>query len=288
MSFSEDLSKQRFLKLVELRPPKGVVVDELLEVAGRLHGRVDAFLVTDCAGAVMTLNPLVVSRRLVAAGHQVVMHVSCRDRNRMAIQSLLLGAGAEGVNNIFITRGTDAAYGDHPRARTVYDMEVHELVAATRTLSSGKDLAGNPIEGELSFTCGAEVNPWYEGDALEEEVKEAGRRVEAGAQFLMTPPVHDARRIRHFSERLRPLGVPLVARVLLIKSVGMARYLNLNVAGCRIPDDTIKRLRKAPDKTAESIRIAADLITDLKDVCGGACIMPLGWERQLPAMMDLL
>lgn len=288
MGFSADLSTQRFLKLVELRPPKGVVVDELLAVADRLGGRVDAVLVTDNAGAVMTLCPTVVCRRLVAAGHEAVLHVSCRDRNRMALQSLLLGAAAEGIKNVFVTRGTDGAYGDHPRARTVYDLEVHELVAATATLSSGKDLSGNPVEGQVELACGAEVNPWFEGDALDDEIKEAGRRVEAGARFLMTPPVHDADKLRAFASKLKPLGVPLIARVILLKSVGMARYINLNVAGCRVPDTTIRRLRKAPDKAAESIRIAADLTRDLKEVCGGVCFVPLGWERQLPALMDLL
>lgn len=288
MGFRDDLSARRFLKLVELRPPKGVVLDELLGVAGRLRGRVDAVVVTDNAGAVMTLCPTAVARRLVGQGHEVVLHVSCRDRNRMALQSLLLGAAVEGVRNVVVSRGTDGAYGDHPRARMVYDLEPHELIKAIHVMGEGKDLGGSQIDGMVGLFCGAEVNPWYEHEALDEELREAARRVEAGARFLITPPVHDADKLAPFAEKVRPLGVPLIARVLLIKSVGMARYLNLNIAGCRIPDGSIKRLRQAPDKAAESLKIAAELAADLKPVCGGVCFVPLGWEAHLPALMDLM
>lgn len=288
MGFSDDLSSKRFLKFVELRSPKGVDLGELLEVGSRLAGRVDAVVVTDNAGSVMTTCPTALGRRLVEQGHEVILHVSCRDRNRMALQSMLLGAAVEGLTSILVTRGTDGAYGDHPRARMVYDLEPHELIKAARKLSAGKDLGNNEVSGDVSFTCGVEVNPWFEHEALEEELEEAGKRVEAGAKFLIMPAVHDADKIVAFAEKVRPLGVPLVARVLLLKSVGMARYLNLNVAGCRIPDATIKRLRKAPDKAAEALQIAADLAGDLRKVCDGVCFTPLGWEQHLPALMELV
>ncbi len=288
MGFSEDLSSKRFLKFVELRSPKGVDLEGLLDVGGRLRERVDAVIVTDNAGSVMTACPTALGRRLVEQGHEVILHVSCRDRNRMGLQSLLLGAAVEGLTNVLVARGTDGAYGDHPRARMVYDLEPHELIKAARKLSNGKDLGNNEISGNVDFTCGVEVNPWFEHEALDEELEEAGKRVEAGARFLITPAVHEAEKLVAFAEKVKPLGVPLFARVLLLKSVGMARYLNLNVAGCRIPDATVKRLRKAPDKTAESLQIAADLMGDLSKVCQGVCFTPLGWEQHLPALMDLV
>jgi 5,10-methylenetetrahydrofolate reductase len=286
MAFRDDLSARRFLKLVELRPPKGVVLEPLLDVAGRLRGRVDAVVVTDNAGAVMTACPIPVARRLVEQGHEVVLHVSCRDRNRLAVQSVLLGAAVEGVRNIMVTRGLDGAYGDHPRARMVYDLEPHEVIKAARVLGEGKDLGGSQVDGTVDLLCGAEVNPWLEHEALDEELREAARRVEAGARFLITPAVHDIERLAPFLGKIKALGAPVFARVLLIKSVGMARYLTLNIAGCRIPDEAIKRLRKAPDKVAESLRIAAEVAADLRKICDGVCFIPLGWEAHLPALMD--
>lgn len=288
MSFQDALSDGRFLKTVELRPPKGVVVDEHVEVARRLHGRIDGVVVPDNPGAVMTLSGVALGRRIVDVGHNVILHVSCRDRNRIALQSMLLGAYAEGIRTVMVSRGTDTAYGDHARARSVYDLEPHELLAAIDGLSEGFDMSGTTVEGRPGFLPGAEINPWLEADALDEEIDLARKRVESGAKYLITTPVHDAARFAPVVTRFAALGVPIIARIILIKSVGMARYLNAHVAGFKVPDASVKRLRKAPDKAMESLAIAADLAEELKPMCRGVCFVPLGWESKLPALMDLL
>lgn len=288
MDFSTLLSEGRFLKLAELRPPKGVLVDPVLEVAKRLHGRVDAIVIPDNPTAVVGLGGIALARRVVEAGHEVVLQIPCRDRNRIGLQSGLLSAYVEGVRSVVVTRGTDPAFGDHPRARAVYDLEPHELLAAIDGLAEGFDMSGSPIEGRPRLFAGAEVNPWLEADALEAELEEARKRVVAGAKFLVTTPVHDAARFAPLAARLAALGVPVLCRTVLVKSVGMARYLNANVAGVRVPEETIRRLRKAPDKTTESLRIAADLAEALKGVCRGVIFVPLGWEDRLPALLDLL
>ncbi len=288
MDFTTLLSEGRFLKLAELRPPKGVVVDPLLEVARRLHGRADAIVVPENPTAVMALGGVAVARRVVEAGHHVVLQMSCRDRNRIALQSVALSAYAEGVRTLLVTRGTDPAFGDHPRARAGNDLEPHELLAAVHGLGEGFDMSGSPVEGKPELFAGAEVNPWLEADALDAELEEARKRVLAGAKFLVTTPVHDAARFAPLATRLGALGVPLLCRTVLIKSVGMARYLNANVAGFRVPEETIRRLRKAPDKPAETLGIAADLATSLKGLCRGVIFVTLGWEDRLPALLDLL
>ncbi len=292
MSLSALLTNNRFLNLVELRPPKGVVLEGLLDVAARLTGRVNAVVVPDNPGALMSLCPAVLGRRLVETGHEVVLGVSCRDRNRIALQSYLLGASVDGVRNVLVTRGTEPAYGDHPRAKAVYDLEPQEVLAALRGLGGGgggKDLAGNPLEGEVlpELLGGAELNPFLEDEALKAELAEVEQRVGAGARFLLTTPVHDVERFAKVMEPFAGLGVPVIARVMLLKSVGMARYLNRNVAGDTVPKATIKRLRKASDKGEESLRIAIDMARSLGGLCRGVCYLPLGWESRLPSLMDL-
>jgi len=288
MDFSALLSEGRFLKLAELRPPKGVSVDQLLVVAKRLHGRMDAIVVPDNPTAVVGLSAVALGRRVEAEGLHVMLQMSCRDRNRIALQSELLGAAAEGISTVLVTRGTDPAYGDHPRARAVYDLEPHELLAAIDGFSEGFDMSGTPVDGRPRLAAGAEVNPWLEADALDAELEEARKRIQAGAKFVVTTPVHDIDRFAPLATKLAELGVPVLCRVILIKSVGMARYLNANVAGFKVPDATIKRLRKAPDKSAEALQIAADLVGDLKQHCRGVVLVPLGWEEKLPALADLL
>lgn len=287
MSLSDLLSSDHFLKLVELRPPKGVVLDTLNDVADRLRGRVDAVMVPDNPGAIASLGAVSLCRRMLEKEHGVVLRLSCRDSNRIALQSLLLGAYVDGIRDVVIARGNESAYGDHPSASVVYDVEPHELLAALRDFAEGKDMAGNEIDGAPAIAGGAEFNPWLEGEERRAELAAVEKRVGAGAAFLMAPPVHDPKRFEDALSPFAGLGLPVIARVMLLKSVGMARYLNRNVAGDRVPDETIKRLRKAADKGEESLKIAADLAHDLRGVCRGVCFQPLGWEGRLPALMEL-
>lgn len=288
MSVSELLLSDRFLTLVELRPPKGVVLESLAAVADRLLGRVDAIVVPDNPGGIMSMCAVQVCRRLVDGGHEVVLRLSCRDRNRIALQSCLLGAAVDGVRHVVITGGTDPAYGDHPSAKVVSDVEPQELLVALRDLALGKDMAGNDVEGLPSLLGGAEVNPWLEGAEQRAEVSAAEKMVGAGAKFLLTPPVHDPERFKAAMAPFVVLGVPVIARVMLLKSVGMARYLNRNVAGDTVPAETIKRLRKASDKAEEALKIAVDTARELEGFCRGGCFQPLGWEERLPALVELL
>lgn len=288
MDLDSLLSSDRFLQLVELRPPKGVVLDGLTDIVDRIEGAVDAFVVRDNADALMAACPVALGRRLIERGQDVVLHVSCRDRNRIALQSHLLGAYIEGVRSLLVTRGVDASFGDHPAATSVYDIEPLELMRAIQGLGEGLDMTGGPVEGEphpqMSF--GATINPFLEGEALRKELAYAEKQIAAGARFLLTNPVHDPEGATKKLARVSALGVPIIAQVMLLKSVAMARYINKNIAGDQVSKATIKRLRKAPDKGAESVQIACDTAEELRALCRGVCYQPLGWEERLPALLD--
>lgn len=236
----------------------------------------------------MSMSPGVLAGRLAQDGHEVLVVLTCRDSNRLGFQASLLGLAAQGVEAVAVVRGTDPAYGDHPRAVAVADLDPAEALLAIRTLAAGRDLVGNPVEPAPRLTPGVEVDPFVAEDELKREVGAAERCVGAGARWLLTPPVHDADRFEAVIEPFAGLGVPIIARVVLLKSVGMARYLNRNVSGDQVPAETIRRLRKAPDKVEASVQVAAELIDRLADRCRGVCVQPLGWEDKLSTLVGRL
>lgn len=286
MGLAELFSRLQFLKFVELRPPKGVVLEELMTLSNRLHGRIDAIVVPDNADAIMAMDPQVLCRRANEQGHTTILHVNCRDRNRLGLQSHLLGAYADGIQNIAISRGSDPTYGDHPRAQGIYDVEPEELLGIARRFAQGEDSNGNPVEGSPRFICGSDLS--FGIDSTDQLMKQAENLTKAGAQYFLIGPVHSPEKFETLGTKLSSLGVPIIAKIMLIKSVGMARYINRNVPGDTISDQTIKRLRKASDKAEESIRIAADTAQTLSSICRGVCFQPLGWEHRVPALLDLI
>ncbi len=286
MSFQKRISSGEFVILAEMDTPKGVDISELITNARRIKGRVDAVVVPDMGDGMMRMSALAGGVLMQQQGIEAIIHVYGRDKNRMAIQGDLLGAYVLGIQNLLVVKGEDMAYGDHRDAKPVDDLDELGILGAIRSLEEGIDLAGIELKGAPDFTTGCTIAPYADDEALEKELELAKKKIEAGAQFVITPPVFDMDYFSSFEKKARDLGVPLIPTVFLLKSVGIARYMATNEPGIHIPEDLIRRIRKSPDRETEGLRIAGEMIADLKKVAQGVQIVTLGWEYQLPAILD--
>jgi len=278
------LEAGKFVVTAEVGPPKGVDVTEFLEKAEFLRHRVDAINVTDQQSSVMTLGSLAACHLLKERGIEPVYQLTCRDRNRIALQSDLLSAYVLGIENVLCLTGDYVTLGDHPQAKPVFDLDSVTLLRAVETLQSGHDLAGKPLKGTPRFFPGAVVSPG--SNPLEPQIAKMEKKVRAGARFFQTQGVYDAEQFARFMERVKHLKVPVLVGIILLKSAGMARFMNRNVAGVHVPDHLIEEMAEAEDRVKTSIEIAARLIREVKDICQGVHIMSLGWERYIPAILD--
>jgi len=284
MSLKKALEKKKFIVTSETGPPKGTDISKMIEEARPLVGRVDAINVTDLQSAVMKLGSLASCYKLKQIGIDPVYQVTCRDRNRLALQSDILSASVLGIENILVLTGDHPLSGDHPQAKPVFDLDSVQLLQVVKELQSGKDMTGNELKGAPNFCVGAVVNPC--ADPLEPELIKLEKKIASGAEFLQTQAVYDIKRFENFIKQAKQYKVPIIAGVILLKSAKMAKYMNENVAGIYVPDQLIKEIDKAEDKHKESIEIAAKLIKELKGLCDGVHIMPIGWERLVPDLLD--
>jgi len=284
MTLREALSSGRFVVTAEAQPPKGTAVDEALQQAERLRGRVAAFNVTDQQSSVMRLGSLALCHLLVERGLEPIYQVTCRDRNRIALQSDLLSAAALGIENVLCLTGDHVSLGDHPQAKPVFDLDAVTLLVAARELTQGHDLTGHELVGTPRFFLGAVVSPCAE--PVEPQLFKMEKKVRAGAGFFQTQAVFEAERFAAFMETARGFGVPVIAGVILLKSAKMARFMNQNIPGIRVPDDLIKQMEGSKDKEGTSAEIAARLVRDLRGLAAGVHIMAMGWEHLIPRVLE--
>jgi methylenetetrahydrofolate reductase (NADPH) len=278
------LESGKFVVTAEVGPPKGVDVAELLETAEQLRDVVDAVNVTDQQSSVMTLGSLATCRLLHERGIEPVYQVTCRDRNRIALQSDLLSAHALGIENVLCLTGDYVTLGDHPQAKPVFDLDSVTLLQAVATLRSGQDLAGKPLRGAPCLYPGAVFSPG--SNPLEPQIAKMEKKVQAGARFFQTQGVYDAQQFAAFMGRVKHLHVPVLVGIILLKSAGMARFMNRNVAGVHVPDQLIEDMAESEDRERTSIEIAARLIREVRGICQGVHIMSLGWERLIPRILE--
>ena len=277
-----------FAVLAEMEPPKGVDTSQMVANARRVKDRVDAFVVPEMSNAVMRMSSLGAAMILQVQGMETVLQVCCRDRNRIALQADLLAAAACGIDNVMAVTGKDPDYGDHHQARSVYDIDIFELLQTLGDLQNGRDMAGIELAGSPEFTVGSTVNAAARDKSPELELEEMNRKIAAGTRFFITPPLFDIADIAPFMKRIDRQKAVIIPTVLLLKSMGMARYIARNMEDVHIPDELIQRIRKAPDKVRECIRIAAELVAALKrEGYAGVLLATLGWEHKLPEILDL-
>jgi methylenetetrahydrofolate reductase (NADPH) len=281
------LESGKFVVTSEIGPPKGVNVEKCLAEAEPLKERVTAFNVTDLQSAVMRFGSLATCRLLIERGMEPVLQMTCRDRNRLALQSDLLSAYGLGIRNVLCITGDHPKLGDHPQAKGVFDLDSVQLLATAKTLQQGKDLAGNELQGSPEFFLGAVVTP--EAEPLQMQIIKMKKKIEAGAEFFQTQAVYNTEKFKQFVEQVCDLNVPILAGLVILKSAGMARFMNENVAGVNVPEELIAELARDKEKTKSGltgIEIAVRTIKEIKDYCRGVHLMPLGWDDKVPAILD--
>jgi 5,10-methylenetetrahydrofolate reductase len=276
-----------FAILAELEPPKGVDVSSMVAGAAKVKHKVDAFIVPEMSSAVMRMSALGGAMVLQKNGMNTVMQVCCRDRNRLALQADLLSAYACGVFNVMAVTGEDLSFGDHHQTKPVYDIDLNGLLNAIQSLQNGRDMAGIDLSGSPSFLVGSMVNPGLEGDQLEKEMDEVHRKIDAGVRFMVTSPVFDLSAIEPFLEKVSKTPARIIPTILLLKSVGMARYIQQNMKHIRLPQELVTRLQKAPDKPGECVRIAGEMVLKIKEEgFSGVNISPMGWEHKISDVLE--
>jgi len=263
-----------------------VDVTEFLNNVELLRGKVDAVNVSDQQSAVMRLGSLAGCCLLKQKGIEPVLHMTCRDRNRIALQSDLLNAYVLGIQNILCLTGDDIDSGDHrQQAKPVFDLDDSaSLLQAARGLEQGKDLAGKELRGAPHFFLGACVTPGAE--PVEPELIKMEKKAKAGAQFFQTRAIYEPKKFETFMQEAKKLSVPVLVGIMLLKSASMARFMNRNIAGIYVPDELLDEMEEAEDKVQKSVEIAARLINEMKDMCQGIHIMAMGWESRVAAVLD--
>jgi len=286
MSFQKRLSANEFVVLAEMHTPKGVNISRLIIDARRIKGRVDAIVVPDMENGIMRMSALAGGVLLQQQGIEAIIHVYVRDRNRMALQGDILAAHVLGIQNLVVAHSLAMNQSDHRDSKPVYDLTEVNLLRAIRSLQDGKDMGGFDLDGSPSFFVGCTIAPFADDKALEDELAAARQKIEAGARFVITPPVFDLDRFADFLKKVKPLGVPVVPTVFLLKSVAIARYIANSEPGAYISEELIRRIRKSPDRENEGLRIAGETVAALKQMAQGVLIQTLGWEHRLPVILD--
>jgi 5,10-methylenetetrahydrofolate reductase len=284
MSLREALQSKEFVVTMDAVPPKGTDLTRMLRALQGTRGRVDGVNVAEMPSAAMRLGSLPTCHILLENGFEPILQMTCRDRNRLALQSDLLGAAVLGIENVLVLGGDDVALSDHPGAKGVFDLDTPRLLAAARGLERGLDMSGHALRGSPRFCLGAAVNP--NAPSLETEIEEMQAKAEAGAEFFQTQPVYDLDAFDRFRERVHGIRVPILAGVFLLKSARMARYMNDRVPEVVVPPRVIRGLEEAADPVAKSLEMAARTLRAVRDRCAGAHIMTVGWEDKIPALLD--
>ena len=289
MKLKRKFDAGQFAVLAEMEPPKGVDVSAMVANAKRVKGKVDAYMVPEMSSAVMRMGALGGAMVLQNQGLEAVVQVCCRDRNRLALQGDLLAAYALGITNVMVVGGEDPSFGDHHQARAVHDIDQIELLKTIQNLQSGRDMAGIELAGAPEFVVGSTVGAGAHGKSPEMEIEEMVKRVDAGARFFVTPPIFDIAQLHPYRKRLDSVRAIILPTVLLLKSLGMARYIARNMPHIYIPESLIDRLQRAPDKVRECVQIAAETVSGLKsEGFSGVVLSTIGWERRLPEVLETI
>jgi methylenetetrahydrofolate reductase (NADPH) len=285
-SLAAKVAAGQFVVTGELTPPKGIDLTKLFATAERLRGAVDAINITESPRARMAMDPRAVGKLLLDRGIETVVQVTSRDRNRIAIQSDILGAAALGLRNFVFMGGDSPAGGDHPEAKPVFDLTASGLLAAARAMNEGHDYAGNTLTGSPRFFLGATCNPGATNFAA--EVENTRRKIDAGAQLLQTQAVYHGDVLRRFMDAVKPDGVAILAGVIPLKSEKSAPWLMANLPGVIVPPDIVAAMDQAANDgnaRERGLELTASVVRELRDICQGIHVMAIGWEAEVPEIL---
>jgi len=278
-SLREKVLAGQFVITGELTPPKGTNTDKLIESALILKESVDAINITDNPRSIMRLGSCAVCKLLLENGIEPIFQITCRDRNRIAIQSDLLSASILGIRNILVTTGDSILSGDHREAKPVFDLDSTQVLAIIKKLNTGFDLKDNPLSGNTDFFYGASLNPLLVPEEL--NLIRIKQKVISGASFLQTQPVFDIDSFRSFYSLLRNenINIPVIGGILLLKSAKAARFINANIPGIHIPENLIDKLEKTDNPLEYAVQTAIEIGKELRKITNGIHIMSIGLEH---------
>jgi 5,10-methylenetetrahydrofolate reductase len=285
--FKEILNSGKFVITSEIAPPKGTNIEKMLHHIDLLKGKVDGLNVTDHQSSVMRFPSIGGCLAIKEQGGEPILQMTCRDRNRLALQAELLLAYTRGIKNVLCLTGDAIPVGDHKEAKGVFDLDSVQLLRTIRLLESGKDLGGNSLDGAVEFCAGAIVTP--EARPLEPQLVKFEKKVEAGAEFFQTQAIYDIDNFSRFMQFARRFPVRILAGIVLLSSARMAKYMTENVPGIFVPQNLIDELSSAPKggALAKGIEIAGRMIASLKkeSICHGVHIMAIGREEVVPDIL---
>ena len=287
MTLTEALNQKKFIITCELAPPKGTDVSNLSKMAGLLKNLVDAVNLTDGQGGNMRMCPLAAAHFLLEEGVDVIWQLTCRDRNRIALQADCLGASVIGIKNVLPMRGDDPKSGDHPDAKAVFDLETTELIKVLKKLNDGFDMSGNELKGKTNFLIGCTAHPNAPDLVKQKElIKE---RFGLGAGFVQTQICYDTEQIKKFVDSLGEFAKKTIVGITPLKSLKMANFMNEKVFGVTVPEKIMKRIENSKDQRQEGLIISQEIVSELKSTgVGGIHVMAVGQENELPEIIPFL
>ena len=289
MQFSKEFETGKFACLVQIEPPKGTDVSSIVADALSVKGEVSAFIIPEMGNAVMRMSSLGASLVLREKGLDTIIQVNCRDRNRLALQGDILAASALGINAMMVETGDDPSFGDHHETKAVNDVAINDLLKGINKLEQGKDMAGIELTGSPKFLKGTTLNTCLRGADREKELDRMKKLIDLGIKFFVTQPLFEFDMTQAFVKIAQKNDVKVIPTVLLLKSLGMARYMARNMDTVNLPDLLVERIQKTGDKVRECSSIAKEMIQQVKaNNFGGVNVSCMGWEQKLPELLGVM
>ncbi len=275
-----------FILSVEIPPPRGTNVQKYLDYALALKEQCDYINVTDNQRAVMRMSPLAFAKMLLDNGLNPILQLCCRDRNRLALQSDLLGAAALGIENIALMTGDFTTAGDHKQAKPVFDFDSVQLIECARDLQEGKTSAKGNLDGAPSFCIGAVVNPYYH--PLELQLLKMKKKIACGAQFFQTQPLFSKKKLEVFLQELKRLHIntKLILGITPLKSLKFIDFMDRYILSDPIDEELRNRIAESKDPLEESIEMTIELMLEVRSMVDGFHLMPIGLEKRAPEILD--
>ena len=282
-SFKEALASGEFVVASSVDPPKGTDLEGLIQLVQRLKDVVDAVGISDNHNAIMCMSPWAVCRVALDQGVEPIMHMACRDRNRLALQSDLLAAASLGIKNILCVSGDHVKFGDHGDAKPVHDIDSVHLLEAAKALAEGKDMAGNPLNGSPEFLLGATANP--EADPIGPQMIKVEKKIRAGASFLVTHPVFNMENLKRLTEHARESKVKVLAGVRLLVPEEVPKYRDGSYPGLFVPEALLEETEGADIEKCTEVAGSSVKAIKASNMCDGVYITAPGHEDKIPDIL---
>jgi methylenetetrahydrofolate reductase (NADPH) len=277
------LEAGRFVVTGEVAPPLGTDLTAMRATVELLAPVCDALNVTDNQGASLHLSSLAASRAVREMGVEPIFQQTCRDRNRLALQSDLLAAWTLGLENVLVVTGDDPRGGDHPQAKGVFDLDSTQLLQVTMAMNAGTDMLGRPLKGGTGFYAGAAMFP--EAEPWDIQLARTEEKITAGARFFQTQAIFDLDKLARAVDAVHAAGAKVIAGIIVLRSARAVAFINEHLAGLMVPDHIADRLRGAEDPAEEAVRLATEQARAIRDIADGVHIMPLGLDAAVPRIV---